>query len=83
MKVGVRRPAIIFAVLSAIFWVVVSDLAVSIGGVDRDVYHRPPSHVETWLVSGLPAIVYAVACVFFCHWLARRVVRQMVEQKGE
>ena len=32
---------------------------------------------EDWLINGLPAIIYAVACLLFCHWLARRVARQV------
>ena len=38
------------------------------------------SHVplyEDWLINGLPAIIYAVVCLLFCHWLARRVARQV------
>jgi hypothetical protein len=32
---------------------------------------------EDWLINGLPAIIYAVACLLFCHCLARRVARQL------
>ncbi|MEO7691366.1 MAG: hypothetical protein ABIS51_18935 [Sphingomonas sp.] len=76
MKLHIRRPAIAFALLSAIFWALSSDLGSSV----RAMYAADRTHMpvyEDWLFNGLPAIVYAVACLLFCHWLARRVARQV------
>ena len=76
MKLRVRRPAIIFALLSALYWALVSDLSSSLHAMDvASRSHVPP--YEDWLINGLPALIYAVACLFFCHWLARRVARQV------
>ena len=76
MKLRVRRPAIIFALLSAIYWALVSDVGRSLYGVNLTDGALQPIY-EDWLVNGLPAVIYAVACLLFCHWLARRVARQI------
>ena len=76
MKLRIRRPAIAFALLSAFYWAIFSDLGSSV----RATYTASRSHMplyEDWLLNGLPAIVYAVVCLLFCHWLARRVARQV------
>jgi len=76
VKLRVRRPATIFALLSAIYWALVSDLGRSLRGVNLTDGALQPLY-EDWLVNGLPAIIYAVVCLLFCHWLARRVARQV------
>ena len=76
MKVRVRRPAIIFALLSAIYWALFSDLNSSLHAMHAASSSPMPLY-EDWLINGLPAIIYAVACLLFCHWLARRVARQL------
>ena len=74
MKPRVRRPAILFALFSAIYGMMVQGIwQVAFLGL-------APSHPQPfpiWLVTSLPAIVYAVICLLFCHWLARRVARQI------
>jgi hypothetical protein len=76
MKIHIRRPAIAFALLSAIYWALVSDLGRSLRGVHLTGGALQPIY-EDWFVNGLPAIIYAVVCLLFCHWLARRVARQV------
>ena len=76
MRVRIRRPAMAFAVLSALYWALISDLWRSLRGVNLTDGSLQPIY-EDWLLNGLPAIIYAVVCLLFCHWLARRVARQI------
>ena len=78
MKARVRRPAILFALLSATYWLMVQSFW-HFAMESPTVYHRPPAASVIWLFNGLPAIIYAVICLVFCHWLARRVVRQITQ----
>ena len=80
MKVRIRRAAILFAVFSAIYWVLVSDLvgvASPLGGFGKQPYWAVA------LASMLPAIVYAIITLYFCHWFARRIIRDLNSAKGE
>jgi len=68
--IRVRRPALIFALASAVYWAGVTGLWSTITLLNY----------PYWLVvltSTLPAMLYALAALWFCGWLARRVVRQM------
>lgn len=76
MTLRVRRPAIVFALLSALYWALFSDLSSSLHAMNAASGSHVPLY-EDWLINGLPAIIYAVACLLFCHWLARRVARQV------
>ena len=70
---GVRRPAILFAVASAIYW---QGVAWFIGLIN------PLAGTEVaplWLMALAnigSAALYAVVALIFCHRLARRAVRQ-------
>ncbi len=78
MKVSIRRPAIIFAVLSSFYWVLVADLIgvlAPLGGFDKQPYWKVA------LASFLPAALYAVATLYFIHWLVRRALRQIARKE--
>ena len=68
--IKVRRPAVAFALLSAIYW----------GGVTGLWSTITLLHYPYWLVvltTTLPAMLYALIALWFCGWLARRVIGQM------
>jgi len=68
--IRIRRPTIAFALLSAIYWMGVTGLWETITLLNS----------PRWLVmltTSLPAMLYAVIALWFCSWLARRVMRQM------
>ena len=68
--IRIRRPAVLFALLSALYWLGVTEFWMTVTFL----------HYDDWaglLASTLPAMVYAVATLWFCGWLARRVVKQM------
>lgn len=73
---GIRRPAIIFAILSAIYWNIVSSFNAMLftqGGKDI---------VPFWalgLSAFIPLAIYAVICLLFFHWFARRMFKQAKE----
>jgi hypothetical protein len=77
---GVRRPAIVFSLLSTIYWFLVADLigvASPLGGLDKQAYWKVA------LASFLPGALYAVATLYFCHWLVRRTARKAGHPKGD
>jgi len=64
----------LFALSSAFYWAGVSALW---GGVTF-------LHYSYWVVvvaSTVPAMLYALAALWFCGWLARRVLRQVKAQE--
>ena len=73
MKVRIRRASISFAIGSAIYWEAMSalfGLINPLAGLDVAPY---------WVVAlanGVPAALYGIIALVFCHWLAGRVVRQ-------
>lgn len=73
---GVRRPAIIFAILSAIYWNGVSSFnAMLFTQVGKDI-------APFWAVglsAFIPTGIYAVFCLLFFHWFARRMFKQAKE----
>ncbi|MBI0474266.1 hypothetical protein D9601_02660 [Sphingomonas sp. MA1305] len=71
--IRVRRPAIVFAIGSAIYWQIIADFLSQVNFV------AGVSDVPYWeaaLLNVVPALVYAVIALWFCHWLARRVLKQ-------
>ena len=80
MKVRIRRPAIFFALFSAVYWFLVSDLIGVASPLDS--FDKQPFWKVT-LASMLPATIYAVATLYFGHWLARRILRQVTRKEGE
>ena len=80
MKVRIRVPAIIFAIFSAGYWAGIQAFWMGLSNAYCEAYrHRPPVIVGG-IVGGAPMAIYAATCVFFCHWLARRVIRQSLAQ---
>ena len=78
--VGIRRPAILFSLFSTTYWFLVADLvgvASPLGGFAKQPYWK------VWLASLLPVAVYAIATLYFCHWLARRIMRRMAQKRGD
>jgi hypothetical protein len=68
--ITVRRPAVLFALVSAFYWEAVTELW-------RTITLLNYSYLEVLLVSTLPAMLYAAVALWFCGWLARRVIRQI------
>ncbi|MCP3729031.1 hypothetical protein M9978_01180 [Sphingomonas sp. MG17] len=77
--IRIRRPAILFAILSAIYWQLVAGFIGLINPLaGKDV-------APFWMVALaniVPPTLYAVVTLIFCHWLARRVQRQ-AQQRSE
>ncbi|MDB5703104.1 MAG: hypothetical protein JWN66_220 [Sphingomonas bacterium] len=76
MRVNIRRPAIVLSLLSAFYWLTFQSFGQFVFS-SQTASHQHPDMWVVWLLTGLPAIVYAIACLLFCHWLARRVARQV------
>ncbi|QGP78383.1 hypothetical protein [Sphingobium sp. CAP-1] len=78
--IRIRRVAILFALGSAIYWegmVALIGLINPLAGLDVAPY---------WLVVLMnvgPACIYAIVTLIFCHWLARRVLRQAQERSEQ
>jgi len=75
--IRVRRPSILFALGSTIYWQVVAalvGLVNPLAGLDVAPYWM------VVLVNFVPAAIFAVITLTFCHWLARRVLRQAQER---
>ena len=80
MKLNIRRPAILFSLLSAFYWLTFQSFGQLVFS-SRTASQRPDMWV-VWLLTSLPAILYAIICLLFCHWLARRVARQIAALPG-
>ncbi|HTN14490.1 MAG TPA: hypothetical protein VL094_06760 [Sphingomonadaceae bacterium] len=65
----IRWASLGFATFSAFFWA-------AVGIVDQTVGQSLGGAAQSWLTTTLPAIVFGVICVLFCHWFARRILRQ-------
>lgn len=68
---NIRKVAIGFALISTAYWMGVQELGRQ--AIDRS---GTESLWLLWLVSAVPAMVYAVFCLFFCHRLARAIGMQ-------
>jgi hypothetical protein len=78
--IRVRRLSILFAVASAIYWEGIAwflSILNPIAGIDAAPYWM------VMLANAVPASLYAVITLVFCHWLARRVVKQVLERSGQ
>ena len=75
--IRIRRPAIFFALGSAVYWELVADLLRATNSVAG---HSVAPYWLVLVINVVPAALYAAVALFFCHWLARRVLRQT--QKG-
>ncbi|RHW19131.1 hypothetical protein D1610_03170 [Sphingomonas gilva] len=78
--IRIRRASILFALGSAIYWYGVAafvGIISPLGGLDVAPY---------WMValaSVGPAALYAIITLLFCHWLARRVLRQAQKRSDQ
>lgn len=75
--IRIRRPAILFAVASAIYW---QGVAAFIGIINPLAGKDVAPFWMVALANIVPAALYAVSALIFCHWLARRVLRQISKE---
>jgi hypothetical protein len=73
--IKIRRPAVLFALLSAFYWVGVTELW-------RTVTFLHYNYWSVLLASTFPPMLYALAALWFCGWLARQVIEQMTALKS-
>jgi uncharacterized membrane protein (Fun14 family) len=76
----VRLVSIGFAIFSVLFWLAVQGI-VHIQQQLRSV--TEPSSWDIWLTGSLPAIIYAVICVFVFHWFARKILKKVLETSND
>lgn len=72
----VRVVSIAFAIFSVLFWVSVQGV---ISVLDQVRGVREQSKWDIWFTGSLPAILYAVVCVFVFHWFARKIIKKVKE----
>lgn len=77
---AVRHPAIVFAIFSALYWLLVSDL-VRAGSPLGGFRHQP--YWEVVVAGVLPGALYALLTLYFCHWLVRRALRQNARKEKD
>jgi len=70
----VRRIAIAFALLSAIYWITASVFQ-QIIFMEFGAAFIP--YWKTAALVTLPGLIYAVVCIYFFHWFARRIARML------
>ena len=71
--IRIRRPSILFALSSAIYWELVANV---VGSTNQLAGHYVAPYWLVILVNVIPTMLYAVVTLFFCHWLVRRALRQ-------
>lgn len=76
----VRLVSIAFAIFSVLFWSAVHGI-VQIQQQLRGV--TGASNLDIWLTGSLPAIIYAVVCVFVFHWFARKIIKKVEDTKND
>ena len=76
---GIRRLAILFAIASTMHWQAIAWFVGLINPL-AGAYVAPYSTVALAKIGS--AVSYAVATLFFCHWLARRVAKQVQTRLG-
>ncbi len=78
---SIRLIVIIFAVISSAYWSTIAGFVGALlpaAGISTDVPY--------WLVgliNFVPAALYAVGTILFCHWFARRILRQEKNRSSE
>ncbi|MES1984655.1 MAG: hypothetical protein V4461_06835 [Pseudomonadota bacterium] len=72
--------SILFALVSAIYW---EGMAALIGLINPLVGLDVAPYWLVVLVNVVPGAVYAIITLIFCHWLARRVLRQAHERSKQ
>jgi small-conductance mechanosensitive channel len=76
----VRLVSIGFAIFSVLFWLTVQGI---IGIQQQITGNVEPSKWGIWLSGSLPAIIYAVICVFVFHWFARKIIKKVGEASND
>jgi hypothetical protein len=79
----IRRWSVGFALFSAIYWFAATGISLAVDDVSAMASHKPPSLWMVWLLQCVPAILYAVICVLFCHVFARRLIRQVQQSASK
>jgi hypothetical protein len=77
--IRIRRPTILFAIISAIYW---QGIAAFIGIINPLAGKAVAPFWMVALANIVPTAFYAIVALIFCHWLARRVLRQ-TQQRPE
>lgn len=75
MKNRVRVPALIFALLSTVYWAGVQGFWMILTTAYGLRFFEELPYYATWLVTAGPMALYALVTVLFCHWFANRVTR--------
>lgn len=70
----VRFASLGFATGSAVYWLGIAGFVQIIFAIDEQV--GVPAGGQ-WASQAVPTIIYGVACVLFCHWFARGVVKRI------
>ena len=79
----IRRWSVGFALFSAIYWFVAMEFSLAVRDVSAMEHHVPPSIWTGWWLQSVPAILYAVICVLFCHVFARRLIRRVQQSASK
>jgi hypothetical protein len=77
---SIRLIAIIYAVISSAYW---SAIAGFVGKLLPAVGNDDVPYWLVGLINFVPAALYAVATLLFCHWFARRILRQEKNRSSE
>ena len=77
MKRFIRFSALGLAVASALYWQLVLMLHDVVPAVQQAAYNSEPGLLQSWLMTGLPSIIYGLLCVLFCHWFARKIANRL------
>ncbi len=70
----IRIASIGFAISSALFWLAVVGVIQIMNAVEEQ---ADVSSTMKWAAQAIPTILYGLACVWFCHWFAKGVVRRI------
>lgn len=74
----VRVASVGFAVFSALYWPSVTSFVQIIFAIDEQ---TEVSSGAKWAAQAVPTIFYGLACVLFCQWFAKGIVRR-IDIKG-
>ncbi len=74
----VRFASVGFALISAFYWISIASFVQIIFFVGEQ---TELSSGAKWAAQAVPTILYGLACVLFCQWFARGIVRR-VNNKG-
>ena len=81
MKNQIRLPALVFAVGSTFYWAAVQGAWMILTDAYGLHFASELPTAVNWLVTAAPTVAYALVCVLFCHWFARRLLRSVMPKK--